>query len=64
MARYEPAMIDNAGATWASMDSYHLVPSAKRYEFYERSVAAVVCLCRYAPPSPLCGTVRREAQGS
>lgn len=50
MARFEPAMIDNAGATWTSMDTYRLVPSAKRYEFYERSVAAVVCLCHLPPP--------------
>lgn len=44
MARAEPAMIDIHGAVWTSPEEYELVPSAKRYEVYEMSFAAVVGL--------------------
>ena len=42
MARAEPAVVDIHGATWDSPDEYKLVPSAKRYEVYEMSMAGKV----------------------
>ena len=44
MAKAEPAMVDIHGALWTGRDDYELVPSAKRYELYEMSYAAKVCL--------------------
>lgn len=44
MARFEPASIDNSGAVWTARSEYQLVPSAKRYELYEKNFAAVVSL--------------------
>eukprot|EP00884_Botryococcus_braunii_P003933 jgi/Botrbrau1/13540/Bobra.4_2s0001.1 len=44
MERFEPAMIDNSGASWTGRNEYRLVPTAKRYEFYEKSFTAVVGL--------------------
>ena len=38
----EPAMIDNHGARWKSTNTYELVPSAVRYQQYERSFSAQV----------------------
>ena len=38
----EPAMIDNHGARWKSTNTYELVPSAVRYQKYERSFSAQV----------------------
>ena len=38
----EPAVIDMLGASWDSTEGYCLVESAKRYEQYERSMAAQV----------------------
>lgn len=57
MARAEPAMVDIHGAVWSSPESYELVPSAERYEVYEMSFAAKVCLVvtdTYIPSVLLC----------
>ena len=39
----EPAALDLTGAEWQPGGSYNMVDSAKRYEFYEKNFAAVVC---------------------
>lgn len=39
----EPAALDLTGAQWQPGGSYSIVDSAKRYEFYEKNFAAVVC---------------------
>jgi len=36
----EPAMIDHFGAPWAAVDRYELRPDARRFETWERNVAA------------------------
>ena len=41
--KFEPAALDNIGASWAARDEYRLQPTAKRFESYEMSFAAKVC---------------------
>ena len=36
-------MLDVRGAVWTDRDDYTLDPTAKRYEFYEKSYAAQAC---------------------
>jgi cysteine desulfurase/selenocysteine lyase len=44
MQYFEPATLDNTGATWTSADTYELRPTARRFERYEMSFAAKVGL--------------------
>lgn len=37
---WEPATLDNTGATWTSRNDYEMSPTAKRFERYEMSFAA------------------------
>ena len=37
---FEPATLDNTGATWVSLNEYKLKPSARRFERYEMCFAA------------------------
>ena len=56
MERFEPAALDLWGATWGAGETYALQPGARRYEFYERNFAGVVCtsfrFCILMHPSP------------
>ena len=43
MADFEPGCLDLIGADWVARDAYKMTHGARRYEFYERSPANVVC---------------------
>lgn len=48
MARTEPAMLDITGGRWTGTRTYAPVPTAKRYESYEMSLASKVSTCCFS----------------
>jgi selenocysteine lyase/cysteine desulfurase len=44
LGRFEPAALDNTGATWTGAGAYALHPTARRFQSYEMSFAAKVGL--------------------
>ena len=60
----EPAALDNTGATWQAGGTYSITEGAKRYEFYEKSFAAVVRPARLLTVHEPCSSEHTDPLGS